>query len=280
MLKANQESENALLDAVLASARYRDLCPDLVRFIGRQELHKRRNLKEAIKATKNKLHQVGGMYFDTLPDTQAWLNEVQQILSAQDTCAEESAALHAACRRMMQCHISTRERLPILDQFYATIFAQLGPIHSILDLACGLNPLSLPWMLAANAQRPLTYYACDIYQSLATLHENWFRLLDIQGHAATCNILQQAPLSSVDVALLLKTIPCLEQIDKAATHALLQTIPARYLVISFPIHSVGGRNKGMLSYYEQHFHALPGLNDSKTQRFEFATELVFVIEGD
>src|SRR5579875_2333014 len=108
MLKANQESENALLDAVLASARYRDLCPDLVRLIGRQELHKRRNLKETIKVTKNKPHQVVGMYFDTFPDTHAWLNEVQQILSAQDNCAEESAALRAACRRMMQCHISTR----------------------------------------------------------------------------------------------------------------------------------------------------------------------------
>src|SRR5579875_1797145 len=280
MLKANQESENALLDAVLASARYRDLCPDLVRFIGRQELHKRRNLKEAIKATKNKLHQVGGMYLTAVPDTQAWLNEVQQIMSGQDKCAEESAALRAACRRMMQCHISTRERLPVLDQFYTTIFAQLGPIHSILDLACGLNPLSLPWMLTAGVQRPLTYYACDIYQSLATLHENWFRLLDIQGHAFVCNILEQTPFPSVDVALLLKTVPCLEQIDKAATHTLLQTIPARYLVISFPIHSMGGRSKGMPVYYEQHLHTLLDLNNSKTQRFEFATELVFVIKGD
>ena len=275
MLKASQSNEADLahlLDAVLASARYRGLCPDLVRHIGAQELGKRRNLKEAIKATKNKLHQVGGAYLGSALETQAWLTEVQQILMKQD-----AVALRASCRHMMSYHASTRERLPMLDQFYATIFADLGPIHSILDLACGLNPLTLPWMLAASAERPLNYYACDIYQNLAMLHESWFHLLNIEGHANVCDILQDCPSQRVDVALLLKTIPCLEQIDKAATYALLQAINARYLVISFPIQSLGGRNKGMLAYYEQHFHTLPGLTDCEIRRFEFASELVFVV---
>ena len=275
MLKTSQSNEADLvylLDAVLASARYRGLCPDLVRYIGAQELGKRRNLKEAIKATKNKLHQVGGAYLGSALETQAWLTEVQQLLMKQDT-----AALREACRRMMGYHASTRERLPILDQFYATIFADLGPIHSILDLACGLNPLALPWMLGSSIERPLSYYACDIYQHLAMLHESWFPLLNIEGHASVCDILQQCPSQQVDVALLLKTIPCLEQINKAATHTLLQTIHARYLVISFPIQSLGGRNKGMLTYYEQHFHTLPGLTECEIRRFEFASELVFVV---
>lgn len=276
MLKASQSSEAdlaSLLDAVFASARYRGLCPDLVRSIGAQELGKRRNLKEAIKATKNKLHQVGGAYLGSVLDTRVWLDEVQQMQTRQDM-----VALRAACRRMMDYHTSTRERLPILDQFYTTLFADLGPIHSILDLACGLNPLALPWMLATSAERPLTYYACDIYQHLATLHESWFHLLNIEGYANICDILQHCPSQRVDVALLLKTIPCLEQIDKAATHALLQTINARYLIISFPIQSLGGRNKGMLAYYEQHFSTLPGLSGCEIQRFEFATELVFVVK--
>ncbi|TES88736.1 MAG: 16S rRNA methyltransferase, partial [Anaerolineales bacterium] len=44
-----------LLNAVLESAKYRHVHPELVERIGAAELEKGRKLKEAIKATKNKL---------------------------------------------------------------------------------------------------------------------------------------------------------------------------------------------------------------------------------
>ncbi len=49
-----------LIEAVQASSKYRSISSDFVSYIGTQELARRHNLKEAIKATKNKLHQVGG----------------------------------------------------------------------------------------------------------------------------------------------------------------------------------------------------------------------------
>jgi 16S rRNA (guanine(1405)-N(7))-methyltransferase len=51
-----------LLEAIQSSSKYRHIDIDLIRAIGTSELEKRRTLKEAIKATKNKLHQVGGAY--------------------------------------------------------------------------------------------------------------------------------------------------------------------------------------------------------------------------
>ena len=51
----------------------------------------------------------------------------------------------------MGYHSSTRERLPILEQFYARALADIPPARVVLDLACGLNPLALAWMPLGEA---------------------------------------------------------------------------------------------------------------------------------
>ncbi len=273
MYKHTNDAQLAdLRAAVLASSRYRTVCPQLVEVLGKQELAKRRNLKEAIKATKNKLHQIGGAYLDlTLAENSALsLATLREAVHADD-----HIALRAACRQLMSYHASTRERLPILDEFYTRIFAELGPVHSVLDLACGLNPLALPWMPLAPT---CMYYAYDIYQQITDLLDSWLQLIGNKGSAHLCDIVQACPTHAVDVALLLKTLPCLEQIDKQSGPQLLSTLQAGLLVVSFPVHSLGGRSKGMSSYYEEHFRTLVEETPWHVRRrLEFATELVFIL---
>jgi len=259
-------SIDILVESVLASPKYKDISPQLVRNIGTQELSKRRTLKEALKATKNKLHQMGGAYLEGA-DYAHWLHELR-------ACADDKDELQRMCCSIMTHHASTRERLPILDQFYTTLLTDLAPISSILDLACGFHPLSLSWMPLAE---PVTYYACDIYQHMMDFLQEWFALIGIQGHAQMCDILQACPTHPVDVAFVLKTIPCLEQLDKRAGQRLLQTINARHLIVSFPVHSLGGKKKGMVAHYEAQFRALLGDASWAVKRVEFATELVFVV---
>jgi 16S rRNA (guanine(1405)-N(7))-methyltransferase len=86
------------------------------------------------------------------------------------------------------------------------------------------------------------------------------------------------PTTPVDLALLLKAIPCLEQLDKAATGRLLETIPASHLLISFPMHSLGGRDVRMRAHYEAHFRALVEGRGWAVRRFAFETELVFRVD--
>ena len=57
-----------LVRAVLSGARYRQIDPGLVQRFGAAELAKGRSFKEAVKETRNKLHQVGGAYQETPPD--------------------------------------------------------------------------------------------------------------------------------------------------------------------------------------------------------------------
>ncbi len=270
MLKASNQSQlDDLVTAVLTSANYKHVSPDLVRNIASQELMKRRNLKDALKATKNKLHQVGGAYLDGRDDYSQWLNELKRVVQVgnqNDT--------RQVCKKIMSHHASTRERLPILDQFYTSILADLTPVHSILDLACGLNPLTLPWIpLAAGGH----YYAYDIYQHIIDFLQKWLLMIQTEGHAQVCDLTQSYPTHPVDVALVLKTIPCLEQVDKQAGSRLLRSINARHLVVSFPIHSLGGKSKGMAMYYEAHFQELVEGEKWNIKKIEFATELVFVV---
>src|SRR5215475_7686450 len=111
----------ALTQAVLASPRYGSISEEVVRDVGTRELSKRRNLAEAIKATKAKLHQIGGAYL-TDRSYRQWLETLTQASQAGG-----ALALREACRQVMGYHASTRERLPILERFYATVLADLPP---------------------------------------------------------------------------------------------------------------------------------------------------------
>jgi 16S rRNA (guanine(1405)-N(7))-methyltransferase len=254
----------ALVDAVRAGAKYRHLDLGLVEAVAAVEMTKGRNFKENVKATRNKLHQVAGAYFPDRPDYAAWLHQMAQ--AADDT------ARRAVLRQVMGYHASTRERLPFLDDFYATVLGDLPPIHSILDVACGLNPLAMAWMpLATDAH----YYACDIYQDQINFLNAVFPLHEQQGEAFVANLLEATPRHAVDVALVLKTVPCLEQLDKGIGPRLLAQINAPVIVVSFPARSLGGRSKGMVHNYADHFAQMVAEQPWQIARFDFPTELVY-----
>ncbi len=264
-----QQELDRLLEAVLSSSKYRHVDKDFILFIGASELRKRRNLKEAIKATRNKLHQVGGAYQQTTPQYTRRLDELRQAAESW-----QGERVRMACRNIMSHHASTRERLPILERFYATILSDIAPVHSVIDIACGLHPLAIPWMpLAANAR----YYAYDIYQDMMDFLNACLPYLGVQGEGRVCDVIHACPTQGADVAFLLKAIPCLEQLDPLAGRRLLETIRADHLVVSFPAASLGGKKKGMVINYEAHFVDMVGNKPWSVERFVLPTELVFLI---
>ena len=264
------EALERLVSEVLHSSKYAQIAPGLVARIGAAELGKGRKFKEAVKATKNKLHQVGGAYLTSALNYDSWLAELRQTPDAD--------SLKQVCSMVMGKHASTRERLPFLKEFYSQIFSYLPPPESILDVACGLNPLSIPWMPLAPGTR---YLACDIYADMVAFVGEFIKILPMDGQTQVCDVIASPPDAAVDLAMVLKTIPCLEQVDKNAGPRLLDGLNARYLVISFPAKSLGGRSKGMVDNYQARFGELADGRDwNVLARLEFATELVFVVEAE
>ncbi len=264
-----------LTQQVLQGAKYREVAPALVRRIGAQELARRRSLKEAVKATKNKLHQIGGAYQPGRINYEEGLAMLREpATSTSRSTGVSSPHFRAICHSIMQAHASTRERLPIIEEFYQTTLANLPPIRTVLDLACGLNPLAYPWLpLPADVQ----YTAVDIYGDMLSFIQQFFAIARVNGRTEQRDIIGNPPTEPADLILLLKTLPCLEQVDKNAAANLIDALNGRFLLISYPAQSLGGRSKGMVENYTRQFEALADGRAWRVEKFEFSTELAFLV---
>ena len=248
---------------------YGNIDPGLVERITRQELAKGRGFKATVKAVRSVLHQAGGAYLPAVPPYGEWLRTLQAL--PKDPA---DPTLRIFCREQMQFHASTRERLPVIETFYEQTLGELDGIESLLDLACGLNPLALPWMpLKPGAQ----VFLCDIFTDMAAFVDAFRSHLGFKGAGFVCDLVEQIPDTPVQAALLFKTIPCLEQLQKGIGKRLLEGIRAETLVVTYPAASLGGRSKGMRKTYTAQFAELVEGKPWHVCGLEIGSELVYIV---
>jgi 16S rRNA (guanine(1405)-N(7))-methyltransferase len=259
----------SLVEAVLGTRKYRCVSEDVVRAVGRRELARRTSWKEAVKASKRKLHQVGAAYQVRAPAYGRWLADLSAAESRGD-----STGLRSACRQAMEQHSSTRERLPILEQFFARTLGGVQQIESVLDIACGLNPLAIPWMPLARGAR---YEAYDIYEDMVAFLNQSLGFLGVRGQAFARDVVQSPPRRPARLALILKSLPCLDRLHPDGSERLLSALRADVLLVSFPLRSLGGKAKGMDENYARRFGDLVLRRGWDARRFEFANELAFLV---
>ena len=261
------------LDEVIAeicrNANYARMDEGIIRKVAIQEMAKRKNKKEVVKAARSKLHQIGTVYLDS-PKPLEFNFEPLSIDQKQDIGFQKEWATP-----YLQNHASTQERFDFVDEFYEQIFIELPDVKKITDLACGMNPLFRPWM---PVSKEVIYSACDIFTDGIALINDFFTTFGYSGNAHICDLTTQVPDCSGQVVFLLKTLPCLEQIEKGIGKRILSQINAEVLVVSFPSRSLGGRNVGMQQHYEAY---LNDILDSRWQvsTLDFINETVYVLKG-
>jgi 16S rRNA (guanine(1405)-N(7))-methyltransferase len=255
----------AVLQALSKSKRYRHLAPTLLARIAGEEIPKAKNTADAEKRAKRRLHQIFGAYATPLP--------YEKLIAKLQAARHDPAAFKRACADIMQLHASTAERLPELDHFYSRIFHVTGKPAKVIDLACGLNPVSIPWM---HLSPHCLYVAFDIDSEMIRFLDRYLAMAPVHGVARVRDLVEGPPHSPADVAFLLKTLPCLQhQTDRLLP--LLDAVNARHLVVSFPTRSLGNRSKGMTATYRQFFLDLIKGRNWETRELEFSSELVFVV---
>jgi len=267
-MKDDQALAN-LVKKVQANHKYAFITQELVTRLSIKALDKGLHGKAAVKDVRNKLHQVGGAYFKRQVDYDNSRDEILQL--TQDIPSDR---VQEFCINHMGSHASTAERLPILETFFKTCLEPISPVRSILDLACGLTPLSIPWM---PLDETFSYHACDIYIDMLAFIQSFFNHFEIDGSAATCDLVGRVPKEQAQVAFILKSIPCLEQIDKEIGLRLLDGVHADHILVSFPVRSLSGQKKGMSDFYQEHFYEMVSEKNWQLIRFEFATELAFLV---
>jgi 16S rRNA (guanine(1405)-N(7))-methyltransferase len=280
-------AEVDLIEQVVAEVRrskkYRAVCEEMVRRIAVEEWAKRgrtgqggkQAIKAATKATRARLHQVYAAY-ESPVDYERAIRDLEAAYAMPPT--EAGAAVREACRTLLARHTSTRERLPILGRIYAELWAHTGVPRVLLDLACGLNPLAVPFMGLGEGT---VYHGYDIDEERVAFLECALPLAGVDARMHLQDVLCAPPAEGGDVALLMKSSACLERQRAGATLELLDALRVRYVVVTFPVQSLGRRQKGMAEHYERTFRAQTADRAWPVVRLMFESELVFIVDkGD
>jgi 16S rRNA (guanine(1405)-N(7))-methyltransferase len=179
----------------------------------------------------------------------------------------------------MRGHASTAERLPYLDRFFAPIWALTGEPRTLLDLGCGLGPLSLPWM---GIDRSATYHAVDVDGRSLEVVDDFLDLVG-QAHATEARdvVADGPPPGRNDIAMLLKLVPLLDRQDPTAATRVLRDVNARHAIVTFPARSLGGGRRGMEATYRRRLNELVAeLGMGRAGEASVENELVFVLTLD
>ena len=255
---------HTVIEGLASSSRYRHLTTGLLTRTAEWAVARHAKPEPALKAAKRKLHQVFGAYAVKLDSLDGHLDAL-----------EAGDETHSVCRRILRLHHSTAERLPFMATFHATLWDHCGTPRHILDLAAGLNAFSLPFSGLGPA---VSYTAIEIDRRMVDAVR---RFLDVTQRPGGClwhDILDGIPFGNADVALVLKTLPCLERQKPGAGVDLmhrLEDVPD--VVVSYPVRSLGGARKNMPQTYRTQAETLAAACERDITFLDLRQEIVAVL---
>lgn len=261
--------KNDPISDILSSRKYRDvgIPEETLRSLLELELEKGRTQKEAVKAVRQKLHNIIAPYLGD-PDYEEAARGLEQAVSQGPEQVKQT------CQEVLAQHASTHERQPIVEEFYRRIFDFTGKPDVILDLACGLNPLSFPWM---GLPATVRYHAYDLHQPRIQLVNRFFALMGLPPLAEVRDILLSPPEIEAPVAFFFKEAHRFEQRQHGCNTAFWKALRVRYLLVSLPTTSLDGR-RNLLERQRRLVYGTIGEAPWKVTEMIFDTELVFCID--
>ena len=200
------------------------------------------------------------------------LEQLKAYLEKKKKIDNKALDIH---RELLKRHKSSLERLPYYPEIYKKIFNVTGRPSIILDLACGLNPLSLPWMHLNNAR----YFATELSSEDCKIIQDYFNIIGkyfkLYGYAFPLDLQDIKHLPKADVCFLFKVLDSLESLKKDISYEIINKIHSRFIVVSFPTRSIGGRK--MIKERGWFFKLLRSFNFDCTQ-FSIENEMFYIIK--
>ncbi|MBW2990449.1 hypothetical protein KY348_01960 [Candidatus Woesearchaeota archaeon] len=236
------------------------------------EFKRSKEHKELIKKIRAELREVYGVFilrgYDKLPKL---LKELRKNPSIENH------------NKILALHKSTKERLPYYALVYKKIFEITGKPNRIIDLACGLNPFSYPYV--ANLGCEPEYLACDLADKDLEYIKEYFRIMGIKGSTKKINLIKSnlfdvKKLKEVEnqyaLVLLLKTLDSLETVKRNVSKQILESIKAEFIVVSFSTKSLGGK-KAIHKDRRAWFERLARNQGYQVNIFEIPGEIFYIL---
>jgi len=219
-------------------------------------LNSKKDVKKIIKFVRDKAHSVYGMFQSKN------IKKREEFLKNKDF------------EKLLTTHISTRERLKVYPKLYKKIFSYIKP-KSILDIGCGLNPVSYPYMKIKPK-----YIASDFNKKDMDFLTKFFKTFKINGKAVKLDLindLKKLKKYKVDVCFLFKVLDSLESVKKYISYEIIKNINAKYIIVSFPLKTVSGK-KEMKLKKRNWFEKVILRTGYTFKTFELSDELYYVIK--
>ncbi len=245
------DSTAMLIEVIVKKKELRGLDVSFVR--NTLEEYFRKNLAVRREFESKAFNEKGAVTKIIVKDVRALLRRVYGLFRTQGIVTKENVETYfsskyakRALKELLSLHHSTLERLPFYEQMYQEIFRRTGEPKTILDLGCGLNPLSLPLMGLSEVR----YLAYDISkQELAVLDYFFSRVRQqYRGIDASARILDIGDVEAVrhlmssDVCFMFKVT---DHLDRGKGHKktedILKVVPARFVVMSFATKTMSGK---------------------------------------
>lgn len=259
---------NEIVEEIANSKKYASVSQEVIERACIEASKKYKKKKEILSEAKKQLHIIYESFLTKNCQSVA-IKRIEEY-SGDDMATDKSFS-----KELLSLHISTNERLENIDEIYGFISQYIAKECTLSDVGCGFNPLALPFL----SKKPARYLAYEISQETVDLINLYFeRVGEDHYHAELLDAVNNSPPVHSSLLLAFKLLPLLQQQKKGRAIDFLVESSFEYAIISFPIKSLSGKNKGMESFYSSFFESnLPAqitINDRKV----INNELFYVLK--
>jgi len=181
--------------------------------------------------------------------------------------------------QLLSIVISTKERLSDYLELYFKIFKITGKPKSIIDLGCGMNPLSYYFM---NLKK-LRYYAYDIDEEDIKFLNNFFKIMEKQGLDGKAKILDinntkaVSSLPTPDIIFLFKVIDVINTKNHKTSEQLVKQLikKTKFIIVSFATKTI--TRKSMNYPKRKGFELMLKRLNLKFKTIEIKNEIFYII---
>ncbi len=161
-----------------------------------------------------------------------------------------------------------KERREFNKEVYEKIFCITGKPKKILDLGCGLNPLSFPY-------KEISYSACDVNLNTLKKVKKHFKKNNVNGKIFYLDLKDFNIKDKFDLVFIFKVLDIFNK-RKKIIEDLFKKINAKYLIVSFSTRTIEGKrmNNPKRKWFE---NILKKLN-LKYKNLRYFNEIFYIIK--